>query len=250
MLGRKVINLKDVESTNSYAQKLAQADYPEGTVVFSEKQTKGRGRQGRSWLSLEGKGLYMSAILRPPFDAQEAQILTPLSAAAVCMALRNLGFKAMVKWPNDIYISGKKVSGILTETTLSANKIAYAVVGIGINLNHTKKDFPLELQQKSTSLRMEKGFPAKRRQVADKLIFNFNMLYDELIKSGHINSSIKICNEYSFLKGKIVTIKNQGCTITGLARKINSNGSLSIKKKDGEIKEVVSGELNKTISSI
>ncbi|WP_353893970.1 biotin--[acetyl-CoA-carboxylase] ligase [Proteinivorax hydrogeniformans] len=245
MLGKKIINLKAVDSTNSYAQKLAKQRYPEGTVVFAESQTKGRGRLGKSWLSLEEKGLYMSVIFRPPYKAAKTQLITPLTAAAVCSALRDFKLDAMIKWPNDIYISEKKVCGILSEISLKANKPSYVIVGIGINLNHKKDDFPIDLQHKSTSIRAEMGCPIDKQEVVKNLLFYLNMFYEEFIVKGNINSSISVCNKYSLLKGKIINVKNKEHIITGLAGEITSNGSLMIKDKVGTVKDVITGEVIK-----
>ena len=144
-VGREILVLAETGSTNDVAAQLGRAGAPEGLVVFAERQTAGRGRLGRKWESAAHKGLWFSLLLRPTFALADWARLTTWAAVGIARGLEEAlpGFRAAVKWPNDIYLLGKKAVGILCESV--AGPGGYAVVGIGVNVNHTREDFPQEL---------------------------------------------------------------------------------------------------------
>lgn len=138
---------REVTSTNDVCRELAQAGAPAGTVVIAERQTAGRGRRGRSFFSPDGTGLYMSLLLRPTQAAADASTLTAVTAVGVATALeRVIGRSVGIKWVNDLQLDGKKICGILTEGALCGDRLAYACVGIGINLDTPQGGFPTALQ--------------------------------------------------------------------------------------------------------
>ena len=122
-----------LSSTNDKAKELALFE-DEGTVIITEEQTKGKGRFGRSWRSSKGKDILFSIILKPDFNPIQMQRIVLLAAAAVNMALKDIGIDSLIKWPNDIIINGKKVCGILMEMSISGDSVSYGVLGIGINV--------------------------------------------------------------------------------------------------------------------
>ncbi|MEA3305712.1 MAG: biotin--[acetyl-CoA-carboxylase] ligase, partial [Candidatus Omnitrophota bacterium] len=133
-LGKNVFAYESLDSTNDTAYKLAENGEGEGTVVTAEKQKKGKGRQGRSWLSPKG-GIYLSYILKPRIEPKEVAKITLISAVAVCISIRETAnVPAMIKWPNDITIRGQKVCGILTEMKAEQDKVDFLIVGIGVNV--------------------------------------------------------------------------------------------------------------------
>ena len=147
-----------IDSTNTYAKKLAAQGAPQGTVVIAEAQSAGRGRLGRSFHSPAGKGMYLSLILRPNCLAQDLMHLTCAVGYAACNAVEKAsGIRPGIKWINDLVLNKKKLGGILVELSLSqaSSHVDYAIVGIGINCLHAAEDFPEELQNIATSLTME-----------------------------------------------------------------------------------------------
>ncbi|GAG46082.1 unnamed protein product, partial [marine sediment metagenome] len=141
-------------SSNDLAWDLAVKDEPEGGVVFAETQTKGRGRLGRSWFSPKQKGLWFSVILRPQLQPVYVPMITIVSSIAVAKAItKYTGVSVWIKWPNDIYVNGKKVGGILTEMNTELDRIRFVILGIGININLQPQDFPEEFRDKAASIR-------------------------------------------------------------------------------------------------
>ena len=140
-LGNTIIRFDSVDSTNKSALLAAAEGAAEGTVFLAKSQTQGRGRRTKIWYSPPGMGLYFSVLLRPMTEATKANFLVLQSAVAVCMAIEEVTkIPAGIKWPNDIYMDGKKLGGILLETVISGETLQHAVVGIGINLNHSSGD--------------------------------------------------------------------------------------------------------------
>jgi len=150
-LGKNFLHWERLTSTNTQAKLLAQTTGCHGDVVVCEQQTQGRGRRGRSWLSLSG-GLFFSVLLRPKVPPAQAPEFTLVAAVAVAKALRELGVEVWIKWPNDLLVDGKKLVGILTELMVDEGKTQGVVVGIGVNVNSTEEDFSGELEGKATSL--------------------------------------------------------------------------------------------------
>ncbi|WP_369813137.1 biotin--[acetyl-CoA-carboxylase] ligase [Virgibacillus halodenitrificans] len=153
-LGSKIIHKESTPSTQVIAHQLAQEGSPHGTIILADEQTSGRGRLNREWFSSKGKGIWMSIILRPeilPYLAPQLTLLTATVLAEVVQ--KNTTVTPMIKWPNDILINKKKTAGILTEMQAEQDQIQYVIIGIGMNINQTKEDIPIEIQSKATSLR-------------------------------------------------------------------------------------------------
>jgi BirA family biotin operon repressor/biotin-[acetyl-CoA-carboxylase] ligase len=151
---RDIVYFTETDSTNTRAKDLAVRGAPEGALVLSEKQTKGRGREERNWFSPSRDGIYLSLILRPTIPPREAPMITLLTAVAVAEALLSLTrLKIAIKWPNDILVGGKKLAGILTEMTTQGDSIDYVVVGLGLNVNTPR--FPDNIRDKATSMLIE-----------------------------------------------------------------------------------------------
>ena len=161
-LGRTLHAFETVDSTNVVAFRLAVEGAEHGELVVAETQTNGRGRRGRRWSSPGHLNLYCSFVLRPELPPQRAPELTLLTAVAVAESLRAAGVPADIKWPNDLLVAGRKVAGILTELSADLDRIHFVVVGIGINLNAGREDFPPELAENPDALRD----PAIRERVA------------------------------------------------------------------------------------
>jgi BirA family biotin operon repressor/biotin-[acetyl-CoA-carboxylase] ligase len=175
-IGHKVLVFRETGSTNDVVHRLAQASEPEGTVVFAESQSAGRGQFGREWDSRAGLGLWFSILLRPQWPAHQITQITPMVAVSVAdTVIASAGIAVVIKPPNDIYFEGRKLGGILTEARTGSNP--YAVVGIGINVNHSAADFPDSLAARATSLAQIVGWAIDREVLAAQLLSNLGSIY-------------------------------------------------------------------------
>ena len=182
LIGRQVLYYETLNSTNTHCHELALAGAPSGTVVIAGAQSAGRGRRGRSFQSLPGKGLYLSVLLRPQaVSIQELSRLTPWTAVAVCRTLEELtGLSPSIKWVNDVLLEGKKLCGILTELSYAeAGVLDYAVVGVGIDLAQTPEDFGPELSTIATSLGQHMASPPSASQTAQALLGQLDRMWQE-----------------------------------------------------------------------
>ncbi len=169
---------RETASTNDLVRLAAEGGEPEGFVAFAETQTRGRGQFGRVWDSRPGLGLWFSLLLRPHWAAADYPQMTPLIAVAVVRALRSAeGIAGRIKPPNDIYVGGRKLAGILSEAR--AGRDAFVVVGIGVNVMHATGDFPLELQTSATSVARERrGGAPDRERLAAEILAGIAGVYD------------------------------------------------------------------------
>lgn len=180
LLGRELLCLERVDSTNDEVKRRAAAGAAEGLAVLAEEQTGGKGRRGRSFLSPAGKGLYLSVLLRPRCSLRELMWLTSWTAVAVCGGIQAAcGVRPGIKWTNDLVLEGRKLCGILTELGLESesNDLDYLITGIGINVNHTPEDFDSEVRPIATSLAQELGHPVRRAQLAVEIIRALDRMY-------------------------------------------------------------------------
>jgi BirA family transcriptional regulator, biotin operon repressor / biotin---[acetyl-CoA-carboxylase] ligase len=177
VIGSQVLQVEESSSTNDLAIQMAEEGFPEGWVVTAERQTQGRGKQGRNWESPSG-GLWTSVILRPPNPASDAPIFTLMGAVASAEVIRGIcGLQAFVRWPNDLYLGGRKMGGILCEVRGTEREIRYLVMGIGINVNQEEKDFSPSLRGRATSLFLESGRSWDREALADSLYNRLDWWY-------------------------------------------------------------------------
>lgn len=180
-VGNRLLCLDSVDSTNTEAKRQAALGAEEGLVILSDHQTAGRGRAGRSFHSPVGRGLYLSALLRPALSPEEVANFTAWAAVAVCDGIQSAcGVRPEIKWVNDLVLNGKKLCGILTELVpdQTTGKLDYLVVGVGINVAHTKQDFPEDLRSMATSLQLELGRPIDRNALAVEVIRAMDRMYD------------------------------------------------------------------------
>ncbi len=155
LIGRQIMVLASTRSSNDFLLRMLSPQLPEGFVVFAEEQTAARGQRGNRWAAASGLGLWFSFLLRPDISIAESPRLTNWAARAVAETVRSeTGLEPTIKPPNDVYVAERKVSGILVETKAGRGAAFDAVVGIGINLNHSTEDFPLELRTRAGSLAM------------------------------------------------------------------------------------------------
>jgi len=241
-IGRKVIAYQQVGSTNDIALRLGRSGAEEGTLVIAESQTAGRGRHGRSWLSPPNASILASLILRPRMQESKIALINLLAAVAVARAIEIvISLPAKIKWPNDVLIYGKKVSGILTEIESQKEGIRFLVVGIGINVNIPLDSFPVSLKPKATSLSILLGYEVARVKLLQQLLLEFERRYI-LLRNGDFKSIILEGKRLSTLLGSFIRVKSGKNIIVGQAVDINEDGTLLLRRGMGTIEKIMVGD--------
>lgn len=243
-IGRRIIHLQKTASTNDYAKQLAAHGEAEGTVVAAEGQEAGRGRMGREWYSPEGRGIYFTLILRPDIELASAALLTQISAAAVGLALENLGLIPLVKWPNDIFLGNRKVCGILTEVSGEINCLNDMVIGIGLNVNNETGDFSDEALARASSLKLESGRTFRRSTLLAGILNHFEPLYYGFLKKGSAEESLDYCRRHSLTDGRRITVVNSAGRTSAKVTGLNDKGQLMVAYSDGRRENLTGGEVS------
>jgi len=242
-MGRDIIWLSVIDSTNSFATELAEKGASHGTAVIADCQTKGRGRMGRSWISPPGDNIYMSVILTPSMRLKEATLLTIMAGVACCGALRNTtGLPVEIRWPNDLMVSHKKLGGILTEIKSGGEKIVYAVTGIGINVNTKVEEFPPEVGMIATSVRIEKGKTESRTFLMAEILNEMDLWY-RVFAQRRKDTLLNEWRRLTSMMGKPVQVTMGDKVINGLAYDIDDEGMLIVKLASGSLRRISSGDL-------
>jgi BirA family transcriptional regulator, biotin operon repressor / biotin---[acetyl-CoA-carboxylase] ligase len=240
-LGQVLHCFDAVASTNDVAKRLAEEGADHGEVVMAERQTAGRGRRGREWVSPPGRNAYLSAILRPELPPQRAAELTLVAAVALCHAVRRAGVDAGIKWPNDLVVGGRKLCGILTELAADPDQVQWVVVGAGVNVNATAADLPGELRETATSLAIERGQPVPRALFAAASL----TLLEEWLDLHAERGFAPIRDEWRVLSdtlGREVRVTTDGREIEGLAEDLDASGALLVRAA-GRLEVVHSGDV-------
>ncbi|MEJ5227662.1 biotin--[acetyl-CoA-carboxylase] ligase [Thermodesulfovibrio sp.] len=242
-VGKEIFIYDEVESTNSVAYELLKKGYPSGTVVIADRQTKGKGRLGRKWISPAGKNLYMSIAVKPNITPKYATMITLTSVVACTTALRrHTDIAVLIKWPNDMLVDHKKVGGILSEIKIEGEKIKAAVVGIGINVNMTEEDIPEEIKDIATSLRICKGEEFSRALLAIEIIKEFDKWY-QLLEKKNRKTIIDRWMQLSGTIGRQVKIVLTEREIIATAEAIDEEGRLIVKLSDGTYEKISAGDV-------
>ncbi|MEK6407060.1 MAG: biotin--[acetyl-CoA-carboxylase] ligase [Acidobacteriota bacterium] len=241
-LGSAFLRFDTVSSTNDIAKELAASGAPEGLCVIAREQTSGRGRQGRSWSSPPGEGLYLSLILRPAIKAADSAVITLAAAVAVAEALAaDFQVPADIKWPNDVLASGRKICGILVESAIENNRLQYAVMGIGVNV--AQRIFPPEIGESATSLSLETGRPVAPEDFLKPLLDRLERWYTTA--TARPDRVIARWEELSsYARGCAVRVESSAGSIEGVTRGLTAAGALVIELSNGETREIVSGEVS------
>lgn len=241
-IGRPVIYFESIDSTNNYAKKEIK-NLPHGTIILGEEQVEGKGRRGRYWASPKETGIWVSIVLKPKIPPKEGIKMTQVAAAAICKSIREItGLDALIKWPNDIVINGKKVCGILTEMAGELNEINYIIIGIGINVN--VEEFSGEVGESATSLSIEGGKKLDRRQLLVHILRNFEVLYNSYIENLDLHASLYIVRKYSALLGKNIKIVQGKLEKKAKAINIDDEGLLLVELEDGSKELIAVGEVS------
>jgi BirA family biotin operon repressor/biotin-[acetyl-CoA-carboxylase] ligase len=242
-LGRTVHFYNEVDSTNVTAMDLAQKDAPEGTVVLAEEQLHGRGRGDRSWHSPAGVGIYCSIVLRPKLSPAKTMLLTLMTAVAIAKAVAlETSLSPRIKWPNDILINDKKVVGILLESKVGATGVEHAIIGFGINVNHTPADLPQELLLAASSLFIELGEPVDRSKLLTKILAEVEDLYERL-QRGDLAIIHKEWRRFSATLGRHVRILQRGELTEGIAVDVTEEGALLVRVEHDSLITVHAGDI-------
>jgi len=242
--GKEVYAFRETSSTSDAAAALARGGAEEGVVVVADRQTAGRGRMGRSWESAPGVGIWMSLVLRPHIPPMNVPRVTITAAVAVSEVIRGeTGNPAPIEWPNDIVLGGKKVAGILTEMVAEQDRVTFVILGIGLNVNHTDKDFTGNLRTTATSLYLQDGVRRNRTSLLRKLLERLEDLYDMLQeeKFGEIAARWS-ANSYTL--GQRVRCTADGRPVEGVAESLASDGALLVRTDDGSLQRVTSGDVS------
>ena len=238
LIGHSIIHHDTISSTMDAAKQAIQEGAAEGTVIVADHQTAGRGRLSREWLSVPGGGILLSIIIYP-----ELEILPRLTMAACLAVSRSIetvtGLQPAIKWPNDVLLEGRKVSGILSESDVSEEAVKYAIVGIALNVNLDTAAMP-DISGTATSLKQVLGREVSRRQVLTALLQEFENLYLTLQRRQSIQREWLQRLE---TLGKNVTVRCGDEVQEGYAESVDETGNLIIRRPDGTRITVAAGDV-------
>lgn len=229
IIGRRIIKLREVPSTNDYARSIAE-EVPEGTVVLAERQTAGKGRKGRRWLSPDG-GLWMSVVLKPGFVDPRIVFVGPLSLVDT---LADFGIPSGIKWPNDVWVAGKKIAGVLVE----GKGEEYVVVGIGLNVNNP---IPDELKDTAISMFEVTGERIPLEAVLKSLTFHMDAWYRIFKEDPQV--LMRKVRQRTFILGRFVEVTEGGERVVGRAVDVLDDGSLLL-DIGGSLRKIVYGDVS------
>jgi BirA family biotin operon repressor/biotin-[acetyl-CoA-carboxylase] ligase len=243
-IGRRLVCLPETTSTNADAFRLAEGGAEEGTTVIADAQSGGKGRRGRVWSSPAGVNLYCSVVLRPAIMPHEAPQLTFLSAVAVARAIEDsTALKPEIKWPNDILIDGRKVAGLLNEMSAETDGINFVILGIGVNLNMNRTQFPADLRTPATSLLQEQGRPVNRAQFAAAMLGELDRLYADFLRHG-FGPAREEWQQRCNANGREVVVSEGGVEASrGMFHGIDGDGALLLRSPDGSVERILSGDV-------
>lgn len=252
-LGRPAFHYASADTTMRIAAERARDGSPEGTIVTADRQTSGRGRLGRTWVSEAGQGLYLSVVLRPDCAPDAAPLLTLVAGLGVKEALERVaGVQCDIRWPNDILIRERKCCGILVEMDADLGRINHVVVGIGINLNHL--EFPEELEDTATSLRIETGRAWERETVLGPVLESLGSCYamHQAEGAGPILAAFQQASSYAYGRRVIVEAVPQGTSGPrgGVTAGLDTKGQLLLRIDDGTVVPLRAGSVRPAPATI
>jgi BirA family transcriptional regulator, biotin operon repressor / biotin---[acetyl-CoA-carboxylase] ligase len=238
-MNSRLIVLQETESTQDVARELALSGEPEGVAVMALRQNRGRGRAGHSWVSPEGKNLALSLILRPHATPQQAPLLGLMAGVAVAETLQERRVKSpQLKWPNDVLVSGRKIAGIISEGTIIQNSVVLVIIGVGLNVNVKRTDFPVDLRDSITSVLLATGRQWPLEEAATSLLAHLGSLYHRMNTQGY-GLIVPLWDARWAHRGHVLTRGE----LQGIAEGIDSDGALLMKTRDNRVHRVSSGEV-------
>jgi len=245
-IGKKIYYFDTIDSTQNYAIEISKKKNENGSVVISQRQTAGRGRMNRKWITVKG-GLSISIVLNPKFDASTTTLFPMAASLALATTIqKTMNIKPNVKWPNDVVIKGKKVAGMIVDASIQSNLIESMVLGVGINFKVDTKHLESQLKGTENFYGVASLLKANNSTTPLKMIQNFLSELEKIIAlldRGETSKIIQKWEKISSTIGKKVSVKTNNGTITGLAKKINSDGSLNI-VKNGKVQRLLVGDIS------
>jgi len=242
LFAKRIHHFFKTDSTNRVALELGHAGEPEGAIVLTEEQTAGRGRAGRTWHSERATGIYVTLLLRPKLAPVQAPLITMMAGLSVHSAVQRVtGLTVDLKWPNDLFIRGKKVGGILTEMHAEPGQVRFIIVGIGLNVNQEK--FSGELTDVATSLRLETGKVQSRMELLVRLLREFESDYNRLLREGVGSIVARFEAVSSYAIGKRVRVTNASESYVGTTAGLGPEGLLQVMRDDGRVLTVIAGDV-------
>ena len=242
-LGKKFHYFPEIDSTNSHARELAERGAAEGEVVLAESQSQGRGRLGRRWESPPFSNLYLSVILRPKLPPVRASQITLMAAVALAETVSwFIPQKPAIKWPNDILVDGRKLAGILTEAVCLPDRVAYVILGVGVNVNYPIDSMPPELRQRAISLVDLTRVEVSRESFLRRLIQDLDRCYGVLEQAGFEPLAPRWEAHFG-QRGQRVRIELLDQIIVGRALGIAQDGALLVEGDDGALQRVIAGDV-------
>ena len=240
---REITVFAETDSTNDRAAQLGRDGVAAGVAIFAERQTAGRGRFGRHWESAGHRGLWFSLLLRPDFRVEHWARLTTWAATGVASAIEEAsGLAVRIKWPNDIHVAGRKIAGILTETVFEAGAEPFAIVGIGVNVNHEPGDFPAPLAEKAGSLRMAGGRVLDRAALAVAVLRSLDARWSALRST--FPELVAESQRRSVLLGEWIQVRAGQSIVEGVALGLDEEGQLFLRAADGGVRTLSAGEVS------
>lgn len=241
-IGKRFIYKEAIDSTNTYAFKLAMEGAVEGTCVIAETQIKGKGRLERAWFSPSGSNLYLSVILRPKIHPSNVYPITFISSLSVSDTILSIaGITPELKWPNDVLIKGKKVSGTLLELSTEADVVRFVIIGIGLNINMNDEAMPEDIRSRATSLYMETKKRFDRPYVCATLLSKLERYYMVFIENGE-GEICRMWEEKANIKGRYMEVEQMGKVERGICEGIDDKGAILL-DSGGKIKRVIAGDM-------
>ena len=231
-IGRRIYYFDEIDSTQNYALQISNNTNENGAIIIAEKQTHGKGRLNRKWYSPEG-GIWLSVIIHPEFQISDATIIPLAASLALCESIKKVHkIKTDVKWPNDITIDGKKVAGMLIDTSIQGNKVENLVLGIGINFAVNIQQIEKRLKNSPNFYGVTSLFPEKNKPSKIELLVQFLLELEKVINSlikGKNAQIIRDWSKHTNMFGKTISVNTGNGKISGIAKKIDSDGALIIK---------------------
>lgn len=242
VIAGEIIYFAETDSTNLRAAQLAERGASDGTVIVAEAQSGGKGRLGRRWASPAGVNLYLSIILRPAIPPRGAPLLTFLSSLAVARTIEaETGLRPTVKWPNDVLIDGCKTAGLLNEMNAETEQVNYVILGIGVNLNMTREEFPDDLRYPATSLMLTLQRPVDRLSFCRRLLSEIDLLYRNYPESQR--AILDGWLSYFDLLHRRVLVEEPARKVVGVVAGIAADGALLLALEDGSSERILAGDV-------
>lgn len=242
-IGKRIIHFTETDSTNTQALLLARGGAAEGTVVLAERQTAGRGRMDRTWHSPPGAGIYLSVILTPRVSPSRLPGITLVAAVAGAESLKeSTRVSVDIKWPNDLLLNGRKICGILTELHSREDGSPIVIVGIGINVNTPRDMFPEDIANTASSIMIETGREASRKDIVSSLLGHFERWY-RIYTEGGFAVILDRWKAYSGIIGRRIRVEQEGARTEGTVLDIDISGALIIHDDAGLRHSICSGDI-------